>query len=77
MSDLKSKLHFDRCFNPFKLDNHFKRESLRKPSATAKSIFPHLTDAHYLCSTCRKKIASLREKNYRNVTSSAAVVAAR
>jgi len=57
----------------FQLDSHIKRQSLRKPSI-AKAIFPHLTNAHYLCSECRKKISNLCEKAYQNVAPSSEVM---
>lgn len=74
MSSSTSKLHFDRCCNPFQMDCHLKRLGLRKPSLNAKKMFPHLSDAHYLCNVCRKKVELISNENCQDVASSSEVL---
>lgn len=52
-----SPSQYSRCSNPYKVKNHNKRRSLRKPSDIQMKKWG-LTISNYLCVDCRKQLNS-------------------
>ncbi|XP_044593785.1 uncharacterized protein LOC123271502 [Cotesia glomerata] len=55
---MASKIFFDRCCNPFDLESHFKKKSLR-PATDIMKVTLGLSDNYLLCSSCRNKALKL------------------
>ncbi|KAL1517910.1 hypothetical protein ABEB36_001610 [Hypothenemus hampei] len=58
---------FDRCCNPFGLENHLRKSGLRQASVNIKKTLG-LSDFYLLCSGCRKKATAIikQQKNVIN-----------
>lgn len=52
---MEKTVHFDRCCNPFNLDRHKIKKSLRLASEDIQTKFG-LSRFHYLCINCRYRI---------------------
>jgi len=56
---MESKLRFNRCCNPLESENHPVSKGLRRASIKLQELW-NLNRFDYLCSSCRKKLGSLK-----------------